>query len=357
MHKLSSMPKLSFEQSLMLKDLVSSMSIRVCNGIRYIVSMKNRTSLVSNTTTMDSYAHRAIFNTTNALAINKTIATSKSTFATELIRDLGDNVFIYPELKESFWSPSLKDTVTQCADCVILGLTESNSVVLEMIHKVFQDTVYDNCVHQEVRNILMKIYENFLGTIGPFVDVFARLPIRLGPVEKSFNNRYHTTLSAARDIFNSMVSKDVLFNECFEIFEDYFKNRIIPGRTLVHWFSHHVLTVNNIKILMSPIFSGYQKMMSSQDIPGLQAVAHSSTVVDISANGCKDPSLVFGLRDIAHLKKRTFGKCLFAIKDIYMKNKGRVPDDMLWDIVKSESVPILDKIIQDRLAKKQKFNN
>ena len=280
----------------------------------------------------------------------------KDRFSDQFISALEEVDFTDKEFKQSFITPYFKQLIKSDIDLAMVSCYDHHSIIVESIHRVFQDTVLsDATLGDEVSQLFKAVYKNIISNISPFIFKLRNSIVELRNPPTNIHNEHQKTINVINSIYLSIKNKETTYTQSFDILYEYLFLQSTLERSVTHWFHPGILLVNNLRVLSSPSISSIKFNSPAVVKNAISGIAFSSVVMTPAFQTNKR-----SIRDLSHihslssLNRRTFKKCLDAV-DLIIKNP--INEGISSQAIFSLVIPVLDKIIDDRLAKKQLFGN
>lgn len=336
------------KNELFFKEQLTVMSMNICACINTMVSIKNRTPFFNNSGVFISYTH----------VVKPKPTLTKDELSSYFLSILNKIDFKYKGMKEAFLSEFLKTVIKENIDYLYIFLGGQNSVVGEAIHQVLFEVANSPSCNPELREYVDYIHVQYMKNTADYISSLLQLPTNITSIDKNTHNRYLKSYSVLVKVFDSISSNEIKYNECFTILHDYIFIKYKGNTRIQSWFVPYFMTVENLKILLSPLYILDGRKRSSLVDNSIKAIAFTSTIYDrYISDFNKDKNTLFAINGVCYMRNRTFDKCLEAIKTVYLESKDSVLKEDLLRTVEDKIYPILDKIISDRLAKNQLINN
>lgn len=290
-----------------------------------------------------------------AIAEEKKIA-----FAADFLEALSEINYETEHIEQTFITPIIKGMINGNIGRANLTLTCCVSLVfnsffsaININHNRYLSTDNADAVKRRILNdisiVIMRYNEYVVNTY----------PVVLDKPNTGLHNTYNKTLIVLKKINSDISSKSHIYEICLDVLVKYLQTVRYDQPKILGWFSMYSKVIDIVKLLHTPLFS-FDVNKSTRLNDSLSLVAYSSAIATDLYN-VDSPTIPLEKRllvhDIQYFENRMFKKALNAIEVVYLKNKGRVENNILFDVIYKESKSILDELIENRLTKKQKFNN
>lgn len=257
----------------------------------------------------------------------------------------------------------LTDEVRACIennfDRLILNYNDSVMFVPDFFHKLM---VMEITINKSER--LSEIYTVIVDKLALYVEKYSNYDIKVKKgLPRSLHNRYNKALSNLKYLYNQILTSPSTEHNLMVIVSMYaneYKNDP-KGLFAEHNFEKYCRLYHLLIQINSPIY-GTNKVnnLCNATIRSLMAIAMSSAILDTQLNlrtSANKQSYEHFLYAIAYMKNRTFFKFMSVIRKTYLKNFGRMDNRFIVEATYSECKSKLDEVIENRIAKKQLFNN